>query len=131
MARQTQAQRGVKPGSLLVVPLPNANYCVIWILEAGTYEASGYFQFLIMAGFLPAIPGHKELADLQPAESPGGAFPGRANVWKGCFFGDMPTDFTVVGERSLPPSDHPFFAEGGTMVFQGGEDTRAQLYQSW
>jgi hypothetical protein len=131
MARHTQAQGTVKPGSLLVVPLPNASYSVIWILEAGTYEASGYFCFLIMAGFLRAIPEQQELADLQPAESPGGPFPGRANVWKGCFFGDMPKDFAVVGERPLPPTEHPFFAEGGTMVFQGGEDTRAQLYLSW
>jgi len=131
MARRTRMQSGVEPGSLVVVPLPNGTYSVIWILEALTYEGSGHFRFLIMEGFLPATPKKEDLPDLRLAEAPGGAFPGRENVWKGCFFGDLPNDFTVVGKRTLPPKGHPLFAGEGTMVFQGGEDTRAQLYLAW
>ena len=122
----------VKLASLVAVPLPNGSYSVLWILEAGVYEGRGYFQFLIMEGFHPAIPETEQLAALRVAESPGGAFPGsRENSWKGCFFGDLPNDFAVVGQRALPPQDHPFFASEGTMVFQGGEDCRAQLFRQW
>ena len=84
-----------------------------------------------MEGYFPAIPTKDDLANLRVAVSPDGAFPGRENVWKGCFFGDVPNDFTIVGEPTLPPNGHPLFAAEGTMVFQGGEDTRAQLYRSW
>lgn len=129
--RKPGQQTPVKSGSLVAIPLPNGIYSVVWILEAEAYEGRGHFCFLIMAGFLPAMPGQNDLASLRPAESPGGAFPGRANVWKGCFFGDFPMDFAVVGERSLPPKEHPFFAGEGTMVFQDGEDARTQLYRSW
>lgn len=122
---------GVEPGSLIVVPLPSGTFSVIWILETGTYEGSGHYRFLIMDGFLPAIPEEAVLPDLRVAEAPGGAFPGRENVWKGCFFGDLPNDFTVVGKRTLPPDGHPLFAGEGTMVFQGGEDTRTQLHRTW
>jgi hypothetical protein len=45
--------RAVKSGSLVAVPLPNGSCSVLWILEAGIYEAKGYFQFLIMEGFPP------------------------------------------------------------------------------
>lgn len=124
-------RNGVEPGSLVVVPLPNGTYSVIWILEAGTYEGSGHFQFLIMEGFFPAIPRREDLPALRLAEDSDGAVPGRENVWKGCFFGELPNDFTVVGKRALPPKGHPFFAGEGTMVFQGGEDTRTQLYRAW
>lgn len=122
---------GVEPGSLVVVPLPNGSYSVIWILEVGIYEGNGLFRFVIMEGFLPMIPEKERLPELRLAEAPGGAFPGRENVWKGCFFGELPRDFTVVGKRTLPPKEHSLFAPEGTMVFQGGEHARSQLYQSW
>jgi len=121
----------VEPGSLLVVPLPNGIYSVIWLLEAGEYDGSGHVRFLIMDGFLPGIPDQKDLAHLRLAQNPGGALPGRENVWKGCFFGELPSDFTVVGARALPAQGHPFFEAEGTMVFQSGEDTRLQLHRSW
>lgn len=132
--RRTQSgsmPSGVEPGSLLVVPLPSGSFSVIWILEAGTYEGSGHFRFLIMHGFLPAIPEEADLPELRLAEAPGGALPGSENVWKGCFFGELPNDFAVVGKRTLPPNGHPLFAGEGTMVFQGGEDTRTQLHRAW
>src|SRR5687768_432389 len=112
MAR-TRMQSGVEPGSLVAVPLPSGTYGVLWIVEAGTYEGRGHFQFLIMEGFLPAIPKRGDLPDLRLAQAPGGAFPGRENVWKGCFFGDLPNDFRVVGKRTLPPKGHRLFAAEG------------------
>jgi hypothetical protein len=121
----------VKRGSLVAVPLPNGSCSVLWILDAGLYEAKGYFQFLIMEGFHPAIPEKEQLAALAVAECPGGAFPGRDNFWKGCLFGDLPTDFAVVGQRTLPREDHPFFESQGTMVFQDAEHCRAQLFRQW
>jgi len=65
------------------------------------------------------------------AESPGGAFPGRANAWNGCFFGDIPDDFIVVGMRTVPPEDDPLRAAEGTTVFQGAEHVRAELHTAW
>ena len=121
----------VSAESLVAIPLPNGVCSVIWILEAGTYEDGGYFRFLIMDGDLPAIPPKEDLAALHVAASPGGAFPGREDVWKGCFFGDVPADFIVVGARTLPPPGHPVFAGEGAMVFQGGEGLRAELHRSW
>lgn len=121
----------VSAGSLVVVPLPMGVCSVVWILEAGTYEGGGYFRFLIMDGYLPVLPAEKDLADLQVAASPGGVLPGRENVWKGCFFGDIPADFIVVGTRTLPPPEHPVFAGEGAMVFQGGEGLRGELHRSW
>src|SRR3954471_15502996 len=118
----------VKSGSLVAVPLPNGSCSVLWILEAGTYDAKGYFQFLIMEGFHSAVPEQEQLTALRVAEEPGGAFPGRDNVWKACLFGDLPNDFAVVGQRTLPRKDHPFFEAEGTMVFQDAEHCRAQLF---
>jgi len=128
---------GVESGSLVVVPLPNGTYRVLWMLEAGTYEGfgwsngKGYFSFLILEGSLPAVPRKDELAALRAAESPGGASSGRENVWKGCFFGDIPDDFVVVGARAVPPKDDPLRAAEGTMVFHGAEHARAELYTAW
>jgi hypothetical protein len=121
----------VKPASLVAVPLPNGSHCILWILEASLYEGKGYFRFLIMEGFHPAIPEEEQLAALRVAENPGGAFPGRENVWKACFFGDVPNDFAVFGQRALPKEDHPFFAHQGTMVFQDGEHCRATMFGQW
>jgi hypothetical protein len=121
----------VKPADLLAVPLPNGSYCVLWILEASLYDGKGYFWFLIMEGFHPAIPEQEQLATLRVAEAPGGVLPGRENIWNACFFGDAPNDFAVVGQRTLPPKDHPLFAHQGTMVFQNGEHCRSTLFQQW
>jgi hypothetical protein len=121
----------VKPGCLVAVPLPNGSWSVLWILEAGTYEAKGYFQFLIMEGFHPAIPDTEQLAALRVAECPGRAFPGRENAWKACVFSDLPNDFAVVGQRTPPREDHPFFAAEGTMVFQDAKHCRAELFRQW
>lgn len=107
------------------------------MLEAGTYEGfgpfngKGYFSFLILEGLLPSIPGKDELAALRVAESPGGAFPGRANAWKGCFFGDIPDDFIVVGVRTVPLEDDPLRAAEGKMVFQSAENLREELHRAW
>jgi len=123
---------GVERESLVAVPLPNGSYCVLWILEASLYEGKGYFGFLILEGFHAEIPGKEQLAVLRVAEEPGGGVPYRENIWKGCFFGDVPNDFAVVGQRTLPKEEtHPFFAHQGTMVFQGGENCRATLFGQW
>jgi hypothetical protein len=131
----------VTPATLVAVPLPNGTYRVLWILEASTVgvmsrkgkpvEEKAYFNFLIMEGFHPSIPGQDDLPTLRVAEDPQGPFPGRENVWKGSFFGDVPGDFAVIGQRALPGKDHAFFELGGTMVFQDGEDCRAQLFRAW
>src|SRR5687767_8026188 len=124
MARRAPRTNGVESGSLVLVPLPNGTHRVLWMLEAGTYQGfgpssgKGYCSFLILEGFLPAIPEKDELAALPVADSAGGTFPGRANAWKGCFFGDIPEDFMVVGVRTVPPEDDPLRAPEGTMCFQ-------------
>jgi hypothetical protein len=137
MAKRAPRPNGVEAGSLVMVPLPSGTYRVLWMLEAGTYEGfgpmngQGYFSFLILEGSLSAVPTTDELPTLRVAESPGGAFPGRANVWKGCFFGDIPDDFMVVGVRAVPPDDDPLRAAEGKMVFQGAEHARAELHKAW
>jgi hypothetical protein len=137
MAKRAARADGVESGSLVIVPLPNGTYRVLWMLEAGTYEGfgrlngKGYFSFLILEGYLPSIPAKDELNALRVAESPGGAFPGRPNVWKGCFFGDVPDDFIVVGVRTVPPQDDPLRAAEGTMVFQSAENVREELHSDW
>jgi hypothetical protein len=137
MAKPAPRTNGVESGSLVLVPLPNGTYRALWMLEAGTYEGfgpykgKGYFSFLILEGSFPAIPGKDELAALHAAKSPGGALPGREHPWKGCFFGDIPDDFMVVGVRTGPPKDDPLRAAEGTMVFQGAEPLRAELHKAW
>ena len=137
MAKRAVRANGVESGSLVIVPLPNGTYRVLWMLEAGTYEGfgpsngEGYFKFLILEGFLPSIPGKDELAALRAAESPSAAFPEEAKAWKGCFFGDIPDDFMVVGVRTVPPEDDPLRAAEGTMVFQGAESLCEELHKAW
>jgi len=137
MAKRAPRADGVEEGSLVIVPLPNGTTRVLWMLEVATYEGLApyggkrYFRFLVMEGTLPESPGNDELAALHVAASPGGAFPGRANVWKGWFCGDLPDDFRVVGARASPQEHDSLRAAQGTMVFQGAEDVRAELYKSW
>lgn len=122
----------LKPESLVAVPLPNGSYCVLWILEASLFEGKGYFRFVIMEGFHAVIPGQEQLGALVVAGEPGGGVSYRANIWKGSFIGDVPSDFAVVGQRTLPKEpDHPFFAFQGTMVFQDGENCRTTLFRQW
>ena len=51
-AKRAPSANGVASGSLVVVPLPNGTYRVLWMLEAGTYQGfgpckgRGYFSFL-------------------------------------------------------------------------------------
>lgn len=127
-------------GSLVAVPLPNGTFAILWIVEAGVYEgvqrkrphsrdASPRFQFVVMAGFHRAIP--KALAALRVAEDPSGDFPGRENVWKGCFFSKLPNDFTKIGARSLTRARPYYFSGEGTSIFQDGEHCRAQLFLQW
>jgi hypothetical protein len=137
MAKAAARANGVESGSLVIVPLPNGTYRVLWMLEAGTYEGfgrlngKGYFSFVILEGFLPSIPGKDELAALRVAERPRGAVPGEVNAWRGCFFGDIPDDFLVVGVRTVPPEDDPLRAYEGKMVFQGAENVREELHGDW
>lgn len=132
----------LKPSSLVAVPLPSGAYAVLWILEARAaslprsrrarpYKDQAFFQFMVMEGFPRALPRANELARWKVAKDPAGEFPGRENVRKGCFFGDAPADFAVLGEHALPPEGHPHFASEGTMVFQNGEDCRAELFREW
>jgi hypothetical protein len=128
----------LKPASLVAVPLPNGSYAVLWMLEIDSVaelrrkKPRAYFNFVIMEGFQAAIPTATQLAALRVAEHPHpNGLPGRANIWKGCFFDDPPHDFTVIGTRALPAKTDVLFAYEGTMVFQGGEGCRAELFRTW
>jgi hypothetical protein len=136
MTKRPPKTNGVASGSLVAIPLPSGTYRILWMLEAGTYEGfgslngQGYFSFVILDGFLPAIPAKDELPALRMAERRG-ALSGQLIAWKGCFFGDIPDDFMVVGARPAPAECDPLLAAEGKMVFQNAEHARAELHNAW
>ena len=119
------------PGVLVAVPLPNGLFGILWILGVGTSGPKPYFKLVVLDGFFEAVPAPKQLARLRAAKSAGGTLPGQEDIWKACFFGEPPRDFTVVGARKLPPKTSAWLAAEGTMVFQDGEQCRAQIFLQW
>ena len=99
--------------------------------RGGVHEGRLIFHFVVLSGFHRALPRKSRLAALHVAEDPDGEFPGRENVWKGCLFGDLPTDFKKVGERSMRRARPFFFTGEGTSVFQDGEHLRTALFRQW
>jgi hypothetical protein len=121
----------VAPGALVAVPLPNGLLGIVWILAVETVGRKPYFKLIVLDGFFDAVPAPAQLARLGAAKSAGGTLPGEEDIWKACFFGEPPRDFAVVGARKLPPKTSAWFAAEGTMVFQDGENCRAQLFLQW
>jgi hypothetical protein len=119
------------PGDLVAVPLPNGLFGVLWIVGVGTVGPKPYFKLIVLEGFFDTVPAPEQLARLGAAKSAGGTLPGEEDIWKACFFSAPPRDFAVVGNRKLPPKSSAWLAAEGTMVFQDGEQCRAQIFLQW
>jgi hypothetical protein len=106
----------MKASDLVVLPLPNGLHVVLWMLEVTHVRMvrrktpQPYCSFVVMAGFHAAVPAGKQLPELATAEHPYPfmMIPGQSNIWKGCFFGVVPADFTVLAERELQWKNDPY-----------------------
>lgn len=117
--------------SLVAIPLPNGLFAAIWVLELGESFRVGrkliaaQVRFVVLEGTWATLPAEASLADAKPATSHG-------DIWKGVFFGDLPTDFVAISSRRARGSELTAFAGSeGTMVFRDAEHLRRELFGHW
>lgn len=112
-------------GALVAVPLPNGLFAAIWIL----LREDDMTSFLVLDGHWTSLPTPDALRAAKPSPASSPPLPGVPDVWKGCFWGPLATDFVSVGTRAPAPNDLALMGFSGTMVFQDADQVRAELHR--
>ena len=115
-------------GDVFVVPLRVGKFGAAIVIEA-----SVGFSFLVIDAFWDAQPGAGDLRELCEMPQPFGQkpLPGRADVFKGWFEGEVPPDFEVLERRALTSHQKSLRGAEGTMVFQNARHFARTLSDQW
>jgi hypothetical protein len=85
------------------------------------------YTFLVLDGFWRSPPDAPKLLPLAPMTGPYSD----EDEWKAWFKGPWPSDFVVVGRRTLTRAERALAVDSGTMVFQSAKDFADELFQQW
>jgi hypothetical protein len=120
-------------GRRVAIPLPNGRFAAIWIMgvEPPVARMAECLQFLVLDGFWSSSPSASELegAPISRASSP--PLPGVPDVWKGCFWGKVPSDFVSPAAKAPSEAEDALMGYSGMMVFQNAEHLRSELFKHW